>query len=1053
MDGTKREASGVPKPPSDFPDLCYTPPWRPPLDLHEESAIRTTLLPVDQRTIDPRILHGPRASTADKYAHLKPRDLDLTLDVEPPARVRRQIGRRAVRFTASVNRNEDDDGNDDAVLCVDTDNGNDSVYHINANGDSWSGTLESEDDPKVRNTFDISVALALAHLKKAQQLAGDHANLFQAAGDQHEAPRLNDWTGETVDACEQPSYRSDLSVTTQAEYEAEKLRSNLQWNKDLLLRNIVRKLKMKLSNGAVMTVERLSFVDIIITCAHPHCPAPERRIPPEVYYVVIGHPRELESAARFCLSCLESLWNGRGMSGPLPSPEVALHKGATQLMISSLNLDGAKSDGVIPSISLAYPTVSALSLDGTADTEVIPYPFRKKREIPSLDLDRALDDEHLETAGGEKDRHVTATGTSLRSPAAETPATEMGSSSLPGARITTATDEGGPRMHMPSLAPATTQVKASASREARDLGTGFSEAFLDEQAKIARERGNFVGMTNGSNTRRSNRFRIAAYEGSEAASLTTATHVQPNKTSATKDGKVTSADTIAEEVEKGKRRLDEMYKQRQIALDYLEPGQSAVVRNPKGPRSAKYHVSLDEFGIPYTDLLAEPATRYWTQGSEQANGSLATETRSTIAGPMPDELRSPAFVKKRSTKISDHWCTCHGIDDGTEMIRCDNEKCLIGWYHVECVGDEAELDGGANDDIRSCAASASEDTEIMSWTCELCKTYSQAVIKAMPPMSVSPEQVEAIFAPYYAALANVGADGVYGLGSLANPSLPRMSASNQRDGRFTAPQLNGSSYSPKLPVDTARERQRCQAALPQLDGPSDHAPSQNPSRQQHGTTSAHFNRFGIPASLMASKHAPPLEELEQLFAHTANSPYARTPMPETPGGAHTPNSTTSTGEWRQPPTRLQHLAKYFRIGSSLDGEEKATVKVWKEASKEQIHWLEHLARAQKLRNGEDDMLEHRLWHMADEVEHVNPDSAVPGNNTAGDMGGERIDDARVIDKDATTGLADHGEEEEDLEASESKAGILKKDCRGKDLTAALEDARSHRAWSVMVDFT
>ena len=30
------------------------------------------------------------------------------------------------------------------------------------------------------------------------------------------------------------------------------------------------------------------------------------------------------------------------------------------------------------------------------------------------------------------------------------------------------------------------------------------------------------------------------------------------------------------------------------------------------------------------------------------------------------------------------WCYCQGEEHGT-MIGCDNEKCSIGWFHIDCL--------------------------------------------------------------------------------------------------------------------------------------------------------------------------------------------------------------------------------------------------------------------------------------------------------------------------------------------------------------------------------
>ena len=148
-----------------------------------------------------------------------------------------------------------------------------------------------------------------------------------------------------------------------------------------------------------------------------------------------------------------------------------------------------------------------------------------------------------------------------------------------------------------------------------------------------------------------------------------------------------STETIAEEVRKADARLEVMYGEREKALTQLSAGENKVIKHPNGvvaksPRS----VSKDLFGVVYTDLLAE-GVKYWTKSTplELARSANGAEASSGIVGPMPEKLRSTHHLN--SDEQMERWCFCRKSENGREMIECENERCLIGWYHVDCVGD------------------------------------------------------------------------------------------------------------------------------------------------------------------------------------------------------------------------------------------------------------------------------------------------------------------------------------------------------------------------------
>jgi len=79
---------------------------------------------------------------------------------------------------------------------------------------------------------------------------------------------------------------------------------------------------------------------------------------------------------------------------------------------------------------------------------------------------------------------------------------------------------------------------------------------------------------------------------------------------------------------------------------------------------------------------------------EQAKIKADNETQSKPKAPAkPKAAAKPKTPAKSKTKVpaqdpvdTTSHCTCHGFDDGSLMIACDNEACPTGWYHGRCIG-------------------------------------------------------------------------------------------------------------------------------------------------------------------------------------------------------------------------------------------------------------------------------------------------------------------------------------------------------------------------------
>lgn len=43
------------------------------------------------------------------------------------------------------------------------------------------------------------------------------------------------------------------------------------------------------------------------------------------------------------------------------------------------------------------------------------------------------------------------------------------------------------------------------------------------------------------------------------------------------------------------------------------------------------------------------------------------------------------YFTRSNQEIIETWCVCNGVDDGRPMIACDSDKCIVKWYHLDCV--------------------------------------------------------------------------------------------------------------------------------------------------------------------------------------------------------------------------------------------------------------------------------------------------------------------------------------------------------------------------------
>lgn len=65
----------------------------------------------------------------------------------------------------------------------------------------------------------------------------------------------------------------------------------------------------------------------------------------------------------------------------------------------------------------------------------------------------------------------------------------------------------------------------------------------------------------------------------------------------------------------------------------------------------------------------------------------ASESVPPVNQTIPDHGSTPTIADTSSTTDDTIlWCYCHKDDLADDMICCDNDNCLLNWYHYSCVG-------------------------------------------------------------------------------------------------------------------------------------------------------------------------------------------------------------------------------------------------------------------------------------------------------------------------------------------------------------------------------
>lgn len=96
---------------------------------------------------------------------------------------------------------------------------------------------------------------------------------------------------------------------------------------------------------------------------------------------------------------------------------------------------------------------------------------------------------------------------------------------------------------------------------------------------------------------------------------------------------------------------------------------------------------MDLVKRPFETILeVEAALRIATEqrGSTMGN-SEETAVVSTVTTTRAPRQSTTATTTVMTPPDEELWCFCRKPDDGRQMVACDNTKCDIAWWHIDCL--------------------------------------------------------------------------------------------------------------------------------------------------------------------------------------------------------------------------------------------------------------------------------------------------------------------------------------------------------------------------------
>ena len=414
-----------------------------------------------------------------------------------------------------------------------------------------------------------------------------------------------------------------------------------------LIGKVKSEIGSELQLGARLIIDRMGNVKAPVVCANPICPAPGMLVKPGTYYISLLRPDLTVGNDHFCLLCLEFLWNNGDQIEQFTrlgsrSGEPKVRKEAL-----SMTLDGAtiEANPQRSAGTSSTPMASTSSVALTLPNSMIFTPLTRSSRTSSPDYQNSV----------ECSPQISSAGSPLP------PKSQL--------RITI------PKRHNSGAEP---QQSCEASK---------ATAWQSAKARASQDRREPV--------RRSARLESMSLAASQSPS------VKPLKAPASKmqrdittprSSKVPSLDRFVSEIRRDEERLVRRYRQRSQLIAQLQPEERREIEDTKrSPDAAARCVSMDAFGVICTDLLADDIT-YSTQCPIVSDPSMPARRGDSYSQPSSKNAPKPVGHNYES-KETIRCCRCYSPEGDREMIQCENDKCLIGRYHIKCIDSDLQTDG------------------------------------------------------------------------------------------------------------------------------------------------------------------------------------------------------------------------------------------------------------------------------------------------------------------------------------------------------------------------
>ncbi|KAI9701200.1 MAG: hypothetical protein M1836_001869 [Candelina mexicana] len=470
------------------------------------------------------------------------------------------------------------------------------------------------------------------------------------------------------------------------------------WEKDSLLRNIKKHIQVKLQNDYVLILQKLPPAALkikVTTCAHPFCSSPKGCSPAGSYRlslepvenlgdakvptVSLAEVQKQERPARrptkeqngqgangatwYCLTCLEGLWNGVGqmtdnnskknqsttVSAPRSSKKRRNIPGSRggSLTPSSMSVQQLPPPGELPDLSnrQGFSQTTLLEedinfgLDGTNDDlDLIPDRYRGPLSIAIL---KAAEQAGSMVSLEEKHNVKVSFGT----PTKPKIGVRAGSAPITPSKFRSSVAD--------SVSPSITSPEAYAcSTKSTPEGKPFVNLSKERRASLSGD---------------------LQAPPLDSGYITEASSIELIDDKTELRACPRNCDTLSDRFRR-QRQTDNILK----ALKGFQ-----TIRTDASPATKKEELFVSPIKmqrrLPDVKTLAETeAFKAVKKVKSKNDGS-----------------------KSQLPAIPDYYCTCHKPDDGLDMIKCCNELCLYGWFHLACTGLSKVPDDGV---IWYCAA-------------------------------------------------------------------------------------------------------------------------------------------------------------------------------------------------------------------------------------------------------------------------------------------------------------------------------------------------------------